>query len=195
MLLLTGLSNGHFNTNSFRYKSFRHKVLSILVKSVEVQIVSHSWLIFTPYVFLVHALTVLYVFVFETVVQSHCSTSYRNKVVSKRLTYLIGSQRKVTCPVLDITLRLCTFHPDPRLWDSNLTVYTKTHRHFMLLDSLKISLLTFASSTEIRAQLVRSDYNWTSCSIINWLIMQLISFSASFWTSTNYTNISVLPSM
>ena len=65
---------------------------------------------------------------------------------------------------------LCTFHPDPRLWDSNLTVYTKTHRHFILLDSLKISSLTFASSTEIRAQLVRSDYNWTSCSIINWLI-------------------------
>ena len=174
MLLHTGLSNGHFNTKSFRYKSFRHKVLSILVKSVEVQIVSHSWLmewyIFTPYVFLVHALTVLYLFVFETVVQSHCSTSYRNKVVSKRLTYLIGSQRKVTHPVLDITLHLCTFHPDPRLWDSNLTVYTKTHRHFILLDSLKISLLTFASSTEIRAQLGRSDYNWTSCSIINWLI-------------------------
>lgn len=173
-LLLTGLSKGHFNTKLFRYKSFRYKVLSIQVKSVEVQIVSLSWLmewyIFTPFVFLVHVLTVLYVFVFETVVQFHCLSTYWNKVVSKRLTYLIGSQRKVTPPVLDITLHLCTFHPDPCLWDSNLTVYAKTQCRNILLDSLKISLLTFASITEIWAQLVQSDYNLTSCSIINWLI-------------------------
>ena len=174
MLLLTGLSKGRFNTKLFWYKSFRYKVLSIQIKSVEAEMVSHSWLmewyIFTPSVFLVHALTVLYVFVFETVVQFHCLSTYWNKVVSKRLTYLIGSQRKVTPPVLGIALRLCTFHPDPRLWDSNLTVYAKTQRRNILLDSLKISLLTFASITEIWAQLVQSDYNLTSCSIINWLI-------------------------
>ena len=102
-----------------------------------------------------------------------CAVSLLKYVLKQgciKTTDLIGSKRKVTPPVLDIALRLCTFHPDPRLWDSNLTVYAKTQRRNILLDSLKISLLTFASITEIWAQLVQSDDNLTSCSIINWLI-------------------------
>ena len=59
------------------------------------------------------------------------------------------------------------FHPDIRLWDSNLTVYAKTHPRNILLDSLKISLLILAGSTEIRAQLAQSDCSFIACSIMN----------------------------
>ena len=99
---------------------------------------------------------------FETVVQFHCLNSYQNKVVSKRLAYLIGSQSKVSPAVL------CTFHPDPRMWDCNLTVYAKTHpcqtsSKICLWDPYRQDQIDKIEADQRRAaRFIRRDYDWNS---------------------------------